>query len=347
MARARASSHPADRLPTVLHVARHAGVSAATVSRVLNGHPLVTADTRQRVMAAVEKLGYRFNIAARDLRKGRSNTVAFVVGDIRQSHYSETTRTVQLALEPLGVDLLLFNMDHRQERFAEFVQRARSMQLRAMIIGVSDTISAPVASGLQALVEGGTPVVAISQNLTRLGIRSLVHMERAAVTTSVEWLLSQGRRRIAFLGRIAHSVGSTERYRGYKAALDRAGRFDEQLVFEPSYRYSGGYETIRRALQAGLRFDALQTASDELAAGAIAALHDEGLAVPGDVAVIGIGDVELSSYVRPALSTLSSQHDAIARQVSAIVDDGSGPPAAELTLFRRELVLRGSTPAQA
>jgi DNA-binding LacI/PurR family transcriptional regulator len=159
---------------------------------------------------------------------------------------------------------------------------------------------------------------------------------------AVDWLLSQGRKRVAFLGRIAHSVGSTERYRGYKEALDRAGRFDDRLVFEPSYRYSGGYETVMRALKAGLRFDGLQTASDELAAGAIAAFTDHGLAIPRDVALIGIGDVELSSYLRPSLSSLSSQYDAIAQRVRAIVEDGELPPA-DLTVFRRELVLREST----
>ena len=293
-------------------------------------------------MEAVGKLGYRLNTVARGLRKGQTNTVALVVGDIKQGHFAEMTKSVQIALESIGVELLLFNVGHSQQRFAQFVLRASSMKLRAMTIAVSDAISAPVADQLQALAAGGTPVIAISQNLTRLGIPSLVHEERAAVARSVEWLLQQGRRRIAYLGRIMHSAVSSERYRGYKAALVRAGHFDEALVFDPAYRYVGGYETVCRALDAGLRFDAIQTASDELAAGAIAALLDRKLAVPGDVAVIGIGNIEVSSYLRPALTTWTSQHDTIANQLCAMIDGAAKGRADTLTLFPRELVRRES-----
>jgi DNA-binding LacI/PurR family transcriptional regulator len=333
---------PGEPAPTVLHVARQAGVSAATVSRALNGQVPVSPSTHARVMAAVDMLGYRLNTVARGLRKGQTNTVALLVGDIKQGHFGEMTKSVQMALESIGVELLLFNVGHSQERLAQFVVRASSMQLRAMAIAVSDAISAPVAGHLQALAASGTPVIAISQNLTRLGIHSLVHEERAAVTRSVEWLLGQGRKRIAYLGRIMHSAVSSERYRGYKTALVRAGRFDEALVLQPAYRYAGGHDTVLRALDAGLRFDGIQTASDELAAGAMAALRDRELCVPADVAVIGIGDIEVSSYLRPALTTWSSQHDTIARQLCAIIDGSTEQAPATLTLFPRELVRRES-----
>lgn len=329
-------------VPTLLHVARQAGVSAATVSRALNGQGPVSAATRARVMAAIEKLGYRPNAVARGLRKGQTNTVALVVGDIKQGHFAEMTKSVQVALESIGVELLLFNAGHSQQRLAQFLLRASSMQLRAMTIAVSDAISAPVAEHLQALAASGTPVIAISQNLSRLGIRSLVHEERAAVTRSVEWLLQQGRRRIAYLGRIMHSAVSSERYRGYKVALVRAGHFDEALVFEPAYRYAGGHDTVLRALDAGLRFDAIQTASDELAAGAMAALHERRLSVPADIAVVGIGDIEVSSYLQPSLTTWSSQHETVAQQLCAIIGGTAEHPSPTLTLFRRELVRRQS-----
>ncbi len=328
--------------PTVHDVARQAGVSSATVSRALSGEVPVSPKTRARVMAAVDKLGYRLNTVARGLRRGQTDTVALVVGDIKQGHFAEMTKSVQMALEDIGVEVLLFNVGHNQERFAQFVLRASSMHLRAMAIAVSDSISAPVAARLQALAAAGTPVIAISQNLTRLGIRSLVHEERAAISRSVDWLLQEGRRRIAYLGRITHSTVGSERYRGYKAALVRAGRFDEALVFDPAYRYSGGHDTVLRALDAGLRFDAIQTASDELAAGAMAALRDRKLSVPGDVAVVGIGDIEVSSYLRPALTTWSSQHDTIAQQLCAIIGGTDTHPPSTLTLFTRELMRRES-----
>jgi len=330
-------------LATVIDVARHAGVSSATVSRVLNGSMTVSAEMRERVHSAVKQLDFRPNPMAQGLRKGQTNTVALLVGDIAQTHFAELTMQLQAALEAAGIDLLLFNLGHSANRLSEFLVRSVSMRLRGIVIALSDNISKAAAPLFANLKENDIQIVAIGQNLSRYGIPSIVHEERAAAQRSVAYLLANGHKRIAYVGRIKGSAVGTERFRGYQAALMKADAFHEELVWDMSYRYAAGHEAVSRAMGSGLRFTALQAGSDEIAMGALAALHDRGLNVPGDVSVVGFGNVQIGAYLRPALTTLSSHPELAARHVCSIfkADRGSASPA--LTVLNRALVQRDST----
>jgi len=327
-------------MTTVLDVARQAGVSPATVSRVLNGNTAVSVDMREKVLECARQLGYRPNPMAQGLRKGQSNTVALLVGDIAQRHFAELTLHVQSALEAIDVDLQLFNLGHSPDRLTEFVCRAPSMKLRGVVLAVSDKIHRDVLGALAALRELGLTVVSIGQDLTRHGIASIAHDERAAAQRAVTYLIEQGRRRIAYIGNIRNSAIGTERFRGYQAALRAADAYDETLVWDMTYRYAAGRDAVLRALDRGISFTGIQAGSDEIAMGAMAALRDRGLAVPQDVAVVGFGDIEMGAYLRPALTTLSSHPDVAARHLCEFFA-GDDPPA-ELRLMQRTLVERDS-----
>ena len=332
-----------DSAATVVDVARHAGVSLATVSRVLNGNTAVSADMRERVHSAVRKLDFRPNPMAQGLRKGQTNTVALLVGDIAQRHFAELTMRVQAALEDNGIDLLLFNLGHSESRLTDFLTRAVSMRLRGVIIALSDNVPRAAAPLFAALRNAGITLISIGQDLTRHHIPSIVHEERAAARRSTQYLLDKGHTRIAYIGRIDGSAIGTERFRGYKAALTGAGVFREELVWDRTFRYAAGRNAVSRALDRNLRFTGVQAASDEIATGAVAALHDRGLRVPDDVAVIGFGDVEMGAYLRPSLTTLSSHPDLAAQHVSALFKPDAAPaPGATLTLLERALVERDS-----
>lgn len=341
--RPRAQDRSGPGVATVTDVARHAGVSLATVSRVLNGHTSVSSEMRERVQTAVRALSFHPNTMAQGLRRGTANTVALLVGDIAQLHFGQLTMQLQAALEEQGMDLLLFNLGHSQHRLSEFLERAMGMRLRGLVLTLSDTIPRSAGPLFERLVQQGLQVVCIGQDLTRHGIPCVVHEERAATQRSVQHLLARGHRRIAYVGRIKGSAVGTERYRGYRAALEHAGAYDEALVWDVAYRYRAGREAVNAALDRGLAFTALQAGSDEMAMGALSALTDRGLRVPDEVAIIGFGDVEMGSYLRPALSTLSSHPEEAARHVSALFAPGrSAPRTASLTLLRRELVMRES-----
>jgi DNA-binding LacI/PurR family transcriptional regulator len=325
-------------------VARRAGVSPATVSRVLNGNETVSLEVRERVFLAVRSLDYRPNAMARGLRRGLGVSVALLVGDIEQAHFVGLTRYIQSAVEEAGFDLLLYNLGHSAQRLSGFVDRAPSMSLRALVIASSDGLARDLSAKVQALNASGCRVISVGQDLSRLGIASVVHEERAATLLSVKHLIAQGRRRIGYAGRLAGSAVGTERFRGYKAALSQAGLlYDPDLVFDFSYRFTAGRNAIARALGSGVRIDALQAGSDEIAVGAIAALQDAGLSVPSDIAVMGFGNIDLATHIRPALTTLSSHPDIAAAHVQQLLGAGNLRKKDLLSVISRSLILRQSS----
>jgi DNA-binding LacI/PurR family transcriptional regulator len=331
----------AGEVATVIDVARQAGVSLATVSRVLNGNATVSEQLREKVDAAVRALEFRPNVMAQGLRRGHSNTVALLVGDIAQRHFAELTMHVQAAVEGIGASLMLSNLGHSAARLEAFLERAPSMRLRAVVIALSDTVKKSVAPLIAELQDGGMAVLSIGQNLTRYGVPSIVHEERAATRRSVAYLQDKGHTRIAYIGRIKGSAIGTERFRGYEAALAKARAFDETLVFDLAFRYAAGRDAVLRALDRGIAFTAIQAGSDEIAMGALAALRDRGLRVPEDVAIVGFGDVEMGAYLRPALTTLSSHPESAARHLGELLS-AERTPSDRLVMLTRSLVQRES-----
>ena len=329
-------------MTTVLDVARHAGVSPATVSRVLNGRPTVNSESRDRVTASIAALGYRPNPMARGLRRGHSDTVALVVGDIAQTHFAELTMQVQAALEARGLDLMLINLGHRADRLAQVFGRAATMRLRGIVLALSDRLPAAVKPAMAALAAAGLRVVSVGQDLSELRIPSIVHDESAPARRAVEYLLSKGHRRIAYVGRIRGSAIGTERCRGYREALEAADCFDPDLVLDEAFRYAAGERAVHKAMDAGLRFTAIQAASDEIAIGAMAALQDRKRRVPDDIAVVGFGGLTMGAYARPALTTISSHPEQAAMHVATLFDERAESASAVLVRLPRELLVRGS-----
>lgn len=332
----------------VLDVAERASVSSATVSRVLSGSTLVRAETRVKVMAAAEALGYQPNSFARNLRKGRGSSVALVTGDIEHGIYPALAKHVQHELELIDLTLVLFNLGHQEARLRHMLEHAAALGLRGVFLASADVAG---LSDLRPLVERararGVAVLGVSQRLDGYGIDSIVHDDRAGAAMAVEHLLARGRRAIAYLGRISGSAVGRERGAGYERALREAGTsVDPTLVWDvrEGFRGEAGYRMVSAALERGQRVDAIVAASDDLAAGAMAALLDRGLSVPGDVAVTGFGGVGWGSYIRPALTTISLDVAALAARtrlwLEAIEADRPHPP---LVMIRPALVHRGST----
>jgi DNA-binding LacI/PurR family transcriptional regulator len=332
-------------LTTVIDVARIAGVSSATVSRVLSGQGPVSADMRQRVLAVVQRLDFRPNHMAQGLRRGYSSTVALLVGDIEQNHFAATTKHIQSALTGRGLDLLLYNLGHSDKRLCGILDRAIGMHLRGVIVASSDKVPLRDALPLfRNLERRGVAVISLGQRLDMVGIPSIVHDEQFATGQSVDFLLRQGRTAIAYLGRIRGSVLGSQRVAGYKDALRAKGKqVRTDLIWDVAFRYSAGRQAVLEALDTGVEFDAIQAGSDELALGALSVLRDRQMNVPEEVAVIGYGDVVWSDYLRPALTTLSSHPEHEAVSVLKILDclDKNEPPPM-LTFIERKLVQRQS-----
>jgi DNA-binding LacI/PurR family transcriptional regulator len=332
---------------SVVAVATHARVSPATVSRVLAGRVPVATETRARVLKAIEQLGYRPNEVARSLRVGRGRSVALVTGDIEQGIYATLAKHVQSELEALGLDLLLFNLGHRQDRLRHFLERAPSLGLRGILLSSPHVMDMDeLAPAMLAASKGGIEILSVSQDLSAFGVASIVHDDSGGAAAATAHLLAKGHAPVAFVGRIATSAVGRARFDGYRKALRaHRHRIDRALVWDISqgYRADAGYQAMSEALTRDLRFRAVVAASDELALGCMAAAADRGLAVPTDVAVVGFGGLGWGIFARPAISTVSLDADAVARAVGDFFRTaGRGFRSGKRQVVPAKLVLRQS-----
>jgi DNA-binding LacI/PurR family transcriptional regulator len=317
------------------------------VSRVLAGRVPVATETRARVLKAIEQLGYRPNEVARSLRAGRGRSVALVTGDIEQGIYAALAKHVQGELEALGLDLVLFNLGHRQDRLRHFLERAPSLGLRGILLSSPHVMDmeelAPVMS---AAAKSGIEILSVSQDLSSYGFPSIIHDDVGGAATATAHLLARRRTPVAFVGRIATSAIGRARFEGYRKALKAHGqKVDPALVWDISqgYRADAGHQAMSEALAKGRHFRAVVAASDELALGCMAAAADRGFAIPDDMAVVGFGGLAWVDFTRPAMTTVALDVDAIARAVGDFFkarDSGARP--GKRRVIPANLVLRQS-----
>ena len=331
---------------TVLDVAKRAGVSPSTVSRVLSEKAIVAPATKVRVLRAVDELGFEPNHFAQGLRSGKSKTVAFVVGDIEQYVYLQLSHHMQNALEPLGLDLLLFNLGHREDRFKIILNRARALRLSGVIIATSDPIDTDAIRLFRKDVSvENCPIVVIGQNASAHDIPCVWHDDDEGAYIATNYLLRKGCKKIAYVGRIEGSAVGTARYQGYRRSIEEHGiLLSPDRVFDCAYRYPAGYASGQVIAKNAANFDAVMCGSDEMALGLMAAFSDSSLRVPESISVVGFGDVEWASFTRPALTTLSTDYQYISKRAAEIIDSSTMEESCErYSKIDRNLIVRGST----
>jgi len=284
-------------------VARLAGTSPAVVSYVLNNGPRpVAADTRTRVLKAVETLGYRPNQLARALRSQRSNTIGLVVPDSSEAFFTELVHAVEQAAFADGALVLLGNSGFDRERELRYLESLADMQVGGLLLVRSESGAAKGAG--RALSELGVPVVHLNHRAPR-GARatSVVLANRAGGRTLAEHVIGHGYRRIGCLTGTASSGPVSDRARGWADAMRAAG-----LAPSPVLRTGLDRRSTREQVKAWLRGperpEAIVATADGLALDALAAAQEIGLRVPGDLAVAGFGGTEPAAHSWPALTTI-------------------------------------------
>ncbi|MFE7520194.1 LacI family DNA-binding transcriptional regulator [Streptomyces halstedii] len=303
--------------PRIKDVARHAGVSEKTVSNVLNDYVHVSERTRRVVQEAIDHLGYRVNLAGRHLRSGRTGVIALVVPELDVPYFAELARHVVREAERRSLTVLIHQSGGDRERE------------RAALAGFgSDFVDGVILSPLALAPDdlrahtGVPPTVLLGELLTDGADHVAIDNERAA-REATEHLLALGRRRVLTVGgRDDPGVGTAQaRTRGYRAALAAAGIALDPASLLPveAFHMADGAAAVRRVLAEGIRPDALLCLNDQLALGALRALHEYGARVPQDVAVIGFDDVEGGRFSVPALSTVAPDKEAVARVAVALL----------------------------
>jgi DNA-binding LacI/PurR family transcriptional regulator len=320
-------------------------VSVKTVSNVVHGYPHVSPGMRERVQQALDTLNYRPNLSARNLRQGRTGVIALALPELDLPYFAELARSVIRAAEARGWTVLIEQTDGLAERERLALDGLRAHRLDGLIFS-------PITSGAAELAErrDDTPLVLLGERVHDGPADHVAIDNVAAAREATEHLLALGRRRVAAVGQQPGPASRTAhlRLRGYEEARDAAGlaRDDALVVRVEQYHRADGAAAVRRLLDSGARPDALFCFNDLLALGALRALHERGVKVPDDVAVVGWDDIEDGHYSCPSLTTVRPDKEGIASTAVAMLAErvGDGTDAAPREVVaEHSLVVRESS----
>ena len=282
-------------------VARHAGVSVATVSRVLNGQDVVKAETREKVLSAVDTLGYRVNETARNLRTAESRLLLTMVPDVGNPFYAEVVRGIDSVARQHGYFVLLCDTGADADREHGYFDLLRRRRADGAICLDPSTVQQAMAHDAIAL-----PWVACCEFDPGMDVPYVGIDNRGAAAEAVQHLLSRGHRRIALISTDQAWLYARQRQQGWADALNAAGITPDPalLMRVSSLDYATGNAAARGLMAMDTPPTAIFAVSDTLAIGVLAGLRACGKRVPEDVAVVGFDDIALASQTDPPLSTI-------------------------------------------
>lgn len=295
------ADHPSPAGPsTLMDVARQAGVSPSTVSRILNGTAKVSDDKREAVLAAIAKMNFAPNQMAQGLKKGRSLTIGIVVQDISSPFFDETLRGVDDGLKGTGYASVIVSGHWNADEEAERIRLLLARKVDGIIL-LSGRISDETVLGFSSQ----RPIVSTGRALqTRTALGFKINNEYGAYL-AVRHLIELGHRRIAFISGPANNMDAEERLAGYRRALEEANiDADPHLIVEGNYHEASGMMAMNRLFDTHQQFTAVFAANDLSAYGARLALYRKGIRVPDDISLVGFDDLPGSSYTTPPLTTI-------------------------------------------
>ncbi len=330
---------------TIRDVAEHTGLSPATVSRALSGHPYVDAQTRTRVLGAAQALDYRPNALARALRVRQTLTIGLIIPDIRNDFFAESATVLQGELEARGYRLILCisNGDPASDR--NYVQTLAEHR----VDGIVHVPCSPETDHAAQTRGRHIPVVELLRHTPDAPHDAIVSDDREGAAALTRHLTERGHRRIAML--TGSSALSTTRYRveGYRDALRLAGipPSEERVTFG-SYGEDSGYAQTRAAFAGDLKPTAIFSSGSPLTSGAMRALGEMGLKIPRDVSVVGYEDPEWYAVCAPALTCYSLPLREMGRVAAELIVSrvtGEAAAPAVVRRFSGQLIVRASTAA--
>lgn len=329
---------------TLETVAELSGVSRSTVSRVINEQPGVKEEVRRRVLEVIEQTGYQPNQAARSLASNRSGFIGLVIPHVvsrvfGDPYFPRLIQGISQACNRSGLNMALFIFHSEEDEDALSPRLINTGFLDGLIIA-SSQFGDPL---IPHLIENAVPFVVIGRQ-DRFPQASFVDVDNVnGAFAATSHMLRLGRQRVATITGPQNMVAGVDRLLGYKNALaQRGGSFDPALVVEGDYSEESGYVAMKRLLAA--RPDGLFAASDMMALGAIRAIEEAGLSIPGDISIVGFDDIMPPDAIRPALTTI--RQPVLRSGVAAVdvlldvIENGLTPP--RHVLLDTQLVIRES-----
>ena len=288
-------------MATIYQVSELAGVSLATVSRVMNNNPKVSETTRNKVLAAMDQLGYRPNSIAQSLASNRSNSVGILVSELHGPFYGAMLSGIENECRAAGKHVIIAAGHSEEASEIDGIEFLISRSCDALILHVE----AVSDDYLIKLAAGNIPVVLINRHIPQLADNCICLNNELGGYLATRLLLQQGHRQLAYIAGPAWKSDARERYAGHQRALAEAGlQQNPALVTEGDFQEQGGADALARLLKQGEPFTGLVCANDEMAAGAMAEARQHGISLPDQLSIVGFDNVIVARYVYPQLTTI-------------------------------------------
>ncbi|PLR31304.1 LacI family transcriptional regulator [Chimaeribacter californicus] len=326
---------------TMLDVSLRAGVSKATVSRVLNGTGQVKQSTRDAVFRAMEELGYRPNFLAQSLATRSSNSIGLVLSNFDGPYFGKLLRQAAKDVEASGKHLIVTDGHDTPEDEAEAVRLLADRRCDAIVLYTRHMSQAQIMALFETLP---MPLVVINRDVPQARDRCVFFEQQQAVFEAVSYLIGQGHRAIACITGPMATPTAQQRLAGYQAALTAHGiAFNPGWVAEGDNKVTGGYHACRTLLAEDPAFSALFCSNDDMAIGAMKALQEAGKTLPDEVSLFGFDDQPAAAFLQPALSTVYLPIDAmIETAIAQTLRLLNQQPVAPLAPFTGQLRVRDS-----
>ena len=283
-------------------VANKAGVSTATVSRVLANFKGIKENTRNKVLDTIKDLNYEVDSVARSLRQNKTNTIGIIVSNVLSQFYSIIAKSVEDKALESGYKLILCNSDDDPSKELEYLKILKSNKVDGIIL----TPTGKNAEYINNIIESGIQVVLLDRLVEGVNCDSVLVDNYKGSYTATEYLLGRGYKKIAFIGGYIDRTTGRQRLDGYSMALKEAGiRVNNDLVKIGDFKKESGVKLTKELLEDTLIPDALFSSNIDMTLGCLIAIKNAGLSIPEDIAIVGFDDPDWSIIADPPLTTIS------------------------------------------
>lgn len=330
-------------MSTIGDVAKRAGVSAMTVSRVINNSGYISQETRERVEQAIAQLGYVPNALARSLRFKQTKTIALVLTDITNPFFTTVARGVEDTASKQGFSVMFCNTDESQDDEAEYLNVLMQKQVDGMLL-VPASCSQESVGFLQ---ERGVPFVVLDRRIPDVHVDTVRGDSEQGAYQLIQHLLELGHRRIAVLSGPAAVTTAIDRVVGYRHALADAGLdTNTSIVYYGPFTQEGGYRMAQQALAATPQLTAIFAANNFIAIGAFRALREAGLRVPEDISMVAFDDIPDALVINPFLTVAGQPAYEMGQQATSLLLArlaGTGPTETQDIVLPTQMIVRKSS----
>lgn len=328
--------------PTIYDIAKRAGVSTATVSKVFNNSGRISEKTRKKVIEIGQELNYQPSVLASALTGKKTFTIGLLIPDVVNPFFAELARSVEDRAHELGFNLVICNTDNHMSKEIKYVQLLRQKSVDGIIVatGVRND------EFLKELIEQHVPIALIAREMSVLAASTVLVDDFAGGYTATSHLIELGHRDIAIIAENISVSSSKERVRGYRHALEENGLlFDDQLVVLSEFSVETGRKVSREILSEARRPTAIFACNDLLAIGAMQAAKELNIKIPDELSIVGFDNTILATITDPPMTTIAQPIQAMGRQVVDLITQeiNEEHEVKQRVVLLPELIVRQST----